>query len=193
MSNETPAMTAWGKARFDAARPVYGPRAVAGGLGNDPVMTCDPLGMPRNLFLEVSIYPMELLQTPKRVVQFFEWAHAWREIWTDGRALPKDPQPSWMGYSIGKWDGSTLVVETIGFNDKTWLDGSGHPHSDAMHLTERFLRRTIGRMDIEITIDDPVAYTKPLKYTQPQQLLPDTELLEYVCNENLKDLTHVAR
>src|SRR6185436_19356300 len=99
MSNETPTMTAWGKARFDAAKPVYGPRSVAGGLGNDPVMTCDPLGMPRNLFLEVSIYPMEIVQSPKRVFQFFEWAHAWREIWTDGRKLPQNPDPRWMGYS----------------------------------------------------------------------------------------------
>src|SRR5262245_62538924 len=80
MSNETPPMTPWGQAKFDAAKPVYGPRAVPGGLGNDPVMTCDPLGMPRNLFLEVSIYPMELVGTPKRVIQFFECAHAWREI-----------------------------------------------------------------------------------------------------------------
>jgi len=101
MSNETPPMTAWGKARFDAAKPVYGPRAVPGGLGNDPVMTCDPLGMPRNLFLEVSIYPMEIVQTPKRIFQFFEWAHVWREIWIDGRELPKDPDPRWMGYSVG--------------------------------------------------------------------------------------------
>jgi hypothetical protein len=88
MSNETPPMTAWGKARFDAAKPVYGPRAVAGGLGNDPVMSCDPLGMPRSLFLEVSIYPMEMVQTPKRVFQLFEWALLWREIWTVGRELP---------------------------------------------------------------------------------------------------------
>src|SRR5438067_2244795 len=122
MSNETPPMTAWGKAKFDAAKPVYGPRAVAGGLGNDPVMTCDPLGMPRNLFLEVSIYPMEILETPKRMLEFFEWAHAWREIWMDGRPLPKDPEPRWMGYSIGKWDGDTFVVNSLGFDERTWLD-----------------------------------------------------------------------
>src|SRR5207237_2106152 len=88
MSNETPPLTAWGKAKFDAAKPVYGPRAVPG--GNDPMSTCDPIGMPRNLFLEVSIYPYELVQTKDRVLQFFEWAHSYRVIWTDGRELPKD-------------------------------------------------------------------------------------------------------
>ena len=110
MSNTTPPMTAWGKARFDAAKPVYGPRAVAG--GNDPMSTCDPLGMPRNLFLEVSIYPLELVQTKDRVYQFFEWAHSYRVIWTDGRELPKDPDPRWMGYSVGNWEGDTFVVKS---------------------------------------------------------------------------------
>jgi hypothetical protein len=95
MSNETPPMTAWGKAKFDAAKPVYGPRSVAGGLGNDPMMTCDPVGMPRYLFLEVSIYPMEFIQTSKRVLQHFEWGNVYRQIWMDGRELPKDPEPAW--------------------------------------------------------------------------------------------------
>ena len=170
------------------AATIYQERHATSGTGN-PLIRCLPAGVPR---LDAYTHPYKIVQTPALIVILYE-AATFRQIFTDGRALPKDPQPSWMGYSIGKWDGGTLVVETIGFNDKTWLDGSGHPHSDAMHLTERFRRRTIGRMDIEITIDDPVAYTKPLKYTQPQQLLPDTELLEYVCNENLKDLTHVAR
>src|SRR5262249_41917344 len=89
MSNETPPMTAWGKAKFDGAKPVYGPRGVAGGLGNDPMMTCDPVGMPRYLFLEVSIYPMEFIQTSKRVLQHFEWGNVYRQIWMDGRELPK--------------------------------------------------------------------------------------------------------
>ncbi len=117
----------------------------------------------------------------------YESLTMFRQIFLDGRALPQNPEPSWMGYSVGRWDGNAFVVETAGFNDKTWLDGSGHPHSEKMRLTERFVRRNFGHMNIEITVDDPVMYTKPLHYTQPQQLLPDTDLLEYVC-DNLKEL-----
>src|SRR6516162_2228601 len=125
MSNETPPMTAWGKTKFDAAKPVYGPRAVAGGLGNDPMMTCDPVGMPRYLFLEVSIYPMEFIQTSKRVLQHFEWGNVYRQIWMDGRELPKDPEPAWMGYSVGRWEGDTFAVNSLGFDERTWLDHFG--------------------------------------------------------------------
>jgi len=161
MSNETPPMTAWGKARFDAAKPVYGPRAVAGGLGNDPVMTCDPLGMPRSLFLEVSIYPMEMIHTPKRVFQVFEWAHLWREIWTDGRELPKDPEPRWMGYSVGKWDGDTFVVNSLGFDERTWLDHFGNPISADARFEERYRRVDRDTLELTMTLTDPKAYTKP--------------------------------
>jgi len=93
-----------------------------------------------------------------------------------------------MGYSVGRWDGDVLVVETVGFNDQTWLDGLGHRHTEAMRLTERFRRVSLGRLDIDIVIDDPQAYTGPIRYTQPQVLLPDTELLEYICNENAKEM-----
>jgi hypothetical protein len=103
----------------------------------------------------------------------------------DGRL---DPQPGWMGYSVGRWDGDVLVVETSGFNDQTWLDGSGHPHSEEMRLTERFTRQEYGHMDIGMVIDDPKAYTRPLTDVQPQVLLPDTDLLEYVCAENAKPI-----
>jgi hypothetical protein len=126
------------------------------------------------------------VQTPGLVVILYESMTLFRQIFMDGRELPKEPQPTWLGYSIGRWDGDTLVVHSAGFNDKTWLDGSGHPHSEAMHLVERFRRRDIGHMDIEITIDDPKAYTKPLTYTQSQRLLPDTDLIEYICNENFQ-------
>lgn len=124
------------------------------------------------------------MQTPGLLVILYESLTMFRQIFMDGRDLPKNPQPSWVGYSIGRWDGDTLAVHTTGFNDKTWLDGSGHPHSDAMHLIERFKRRDFGHMDIQIMIDDPKSYTKPLTYTQGQELLPDTELIEYICNEN---------
>ena len=93
-----------------------------------------------------------------------------------------------MGYSVGRWDGETFVIETVGFNDKTWLDGSGHPHSEDMRLTERITRRDFGHLDVAIVIDDPKTYTKALSYVQPQVLLPDTDLIEYVCAENAKEI-----
>jgi hypothetical protein len=108
----------------------------------------------------------------------------------DGRQLPRDPPTSWMGYSVGRWESDTLVVDTVGLTERSWLDRYGHPHSDALHVAERFLRRNFGQMDIQITIDDPKAYTKPIRYTQAQILLPDTDLLEYFCSDNEKDVSH---
>src|ERR1700680_4400582 len=96
-----------------------------------------------------------------------------RQIYTDGRKLPVDPQPTWLGYSVGKWDGDTLVVDAIGFNDKSWLDASGHSHSEAMHLTERFRRLDFGHLEIQITIDDPKNYSKPFTIKSNQRLLAD--------------------
>jgi hypothetical protein len=183
MSNETPPMTPWGKAKFDAAKPVYGPRAVPGGLGNDPMSTCDPLGMPRNLFLEVSIYPMELVQTPDRVFQFFEWAHSYRVIWTDGRELPKDPDPQWMGYSVGKWEGDIFVVKSLGFDERTWLDHFGNPVSEDMTLEERYHRLDRDTLEVNMTIVAPKAYTKP--WVSEKKILklapPKTDLQELFC------------
>ena len=105
---------------------------------------------------------------------------------TDGRKLPDDPQPAWYGYSTGKWEGDTLVVETAGFNDKSWLDAMGHPHSEEMRVTERFRRRDFGHMDVETTIDDPNVYARlfTIKVTQPP--LPDSDILEYFCAEGEK-------
>jgi hypothetical protein len=182
MSKETPLMTPWGQARFNAAKPVYGPRAFPGGLGNDPMGTCDPLGMPRNLFLEVSIYPMELVETPNRVYQFFEWAHSYRVIWTDGRELPKDPDPHWMGYSVGKWDGDTFVVNSLGFDERTWLDHFANPVSDDMKLEERYRRVDRDTLELTMTIDAPKAYTKPwLSEKKVFRLAPKGEIEELFC------------
>ena len=113
-----------------------------------------------------------------------------RQIFLDNRKPVQDAQPRWMGYSTGKWEGDTLVVDTVGFNDKSWLDRRGHPHSEALHLTERFRRRNVGNLEIEVTIDDPKAYVKPLKYTLKATLVPDEDLLEYFCTENEKDVQH---
>jgi hypothetical protein len=114
-----------------------------------------------------------------------------RQIFTDGRKLPADPQPSWLGYSVGKWDGDWFVVDSVGFNDKSGLDAMGHPHSESMRLTERFRRRDYGHMDLEITLDDPKTYTKPVTIKVAHQLHPDTEILESFCSEGEKDLTHM--
>ena len=148
---------------------------------DNPLVRCLPAGVPR---LNAYTHPYKIVQTPGLIVVLYESLTMFRQIFLDGRSLPKDPEPTWMGYSVGTWEGDTLVVHSSGFNDKSWLDGSGHPHSDAMRLTERFRRLDVGHMDIEITIDDPKSYTRPLTYTQPQELLPDSELIEYICNEN---------
>ena len=101
-------------------------------------------------------------------------------------------EPLWLGYSVGKWEGDTLEVDTVGFNDKSWLDGFGHPHSEALHVVERFYRRDFGHMDMQVTIDDPKVYTKPFSIKFTQLLLPDTDVTEYFCNENEKDQPHIG-
>jgi hypothetical protein len=135
--------------------------------------------------------PTKFIQTPAVTVILFEAYNHYRQIFTDGRPLPKDPQPAWLGYSVGKWEGNVLVVETIGLNDQTWLDDGGYPHSEELKVTERFNRRDFGHMDIQITIDDPQAYTKPWTVTIPKDLLADTELIEWMC-ENEKDFVHLV-
>ena len=113
-----------------------------------------------------------------------------RQIFTDGRPLPKDPNPTWQGYSVGRWDGDTFVVESTGFNGKGWLDTNGHPVTDALHVTEKYRRQDFGHMDVEITIDDPKAYTKSWTIHENPELQPDTELIEYICEENNRDIGH---
>ena len=161
MSNEAPAFTAWGKAKFDSYKPSYGPRAIPPALGNDPMGNCDPLGIPRLLMLENNPGDFEFLPANDRVVQFFDRFHVYRIIWTDGRALPKDPEPRWLGYSVGKWDGDTFVVDSVGFDERSWLDHFGNPHSDQMRLEERYHRLDRDNMELVITLTDPKAYTTP--------------------------------
>jgi len=134
--------------------------------------------------------PLKIIREPDLVVILYEVFGLVRQIFLDGRTLASDPNPTWLGYSVGHWDGDTFVVETAGFNGKAWLDVAGHPETDALHLTERFRRRDFGHLDLQITIDDPKAYTKPWSVEMPRQLLADTELMEEVCNENEKDLQH---
>jgi len=160
------------------------------GRGKDaPFSRCLPAGIP---ILDLAPIPFKIIQTQAVIVMLYEADGAFRQIHMDGRKLPSDnPLPGWMGYSIGKWEGDTLVVETGGFNDRSWLDAAGHPHTDALHVTERFHRRDLGHMDLEITIDDPNSYTKPFTTKVTELLMPDTELIENICLENEKDVKHL--
>ncbi len=132
----------------------------------------------------------KFIQTPALLV-ILNGDLTYRQIFMDGRKLEKDPNPSWMGYSVGHWEGDTLVVESAGYNDRTWLDGDGHPHTEALRTTERYRRSDFGHMELQITLDDPGAFVKPWTVTMNLELAPDTEILEYVCNENEKDRSHV--
>jgi hypothetical protein len=132
----------------------------------------------------------KIIQTPVVIVFLFEDL-ANRQIFLDGRQMPKDPNPTWMGYSIGHWEGDTLVVETSGFNDRTWLDFAGHPHSEMLRMTERFRRTSFGRMELQVTLEDPTVYAKPLTVAASGNFVPDTDLIEFVC-ENEKDRAHLV-
>jgi hypothetical protein len=155
-----------------------------------PSTHCLPLSIP--LVTNVSEFS-KVVQTPGLIVIMLELNGGMtRQIYTDGRKLPVDPSPSWLGYSVGKWEGDTLVVDTVGFNDKGWLDVLGHPQSESMHLTERYHRRDFGHMDIEVTFDDPKLYTRPFSIKLTHLLQPDTDILEYVCLENEKDKPHMG-
>jgi hypothetical protein len=155
---------------------------------NDPMSRCLPPGIVR---LEVFPLFRKMVQVPGLLVILNEQNASYRQIFIDGRPLPVDPNPSWNGYSSGKWDGDTLVVQTTGFRDGLWLDTGGSPLTDAARVTERFRRVNYGTLEIELTIDDPKAYTKPWTIKVTQILAPDTELLDYICLENEKDVPHL--
>lgn len=157
---------------------------------DDPLAQCLPHGVPR--VNTNGLFPFKIIQTPAVIVILYEQLGLFRQVFLDGRKLDKDPNPAWLGYSTGKWDGDTLVVDTSGFNDKTWLDTTkGRPASEMLHVQERFRRTSFGNMEVRATIDDPKAFVKPWT-TAPQKmhLLLDTEILEFSCNENEKDLQH---
>jgi len=135
--------------------------------------------------------PRRIIQTPGVIAMLFEAYNHYRQIFLDGRPLPKPTQPSYMGYSVGKWEGDTLVVDTTGLNDQGWLDMNGHPQTETTHVTERFHRRDFGHMDLQLTIDDPKAYTKPWGASLSLNYLPDEELIESIC-ENEKDFQHMV-
>jgi hypothetical protein len=167
--------TPWAEERYQATKPGFGPRRAPG--GNDPILRCDPIGMPR-----IIGGAFEIIQIPGRILLYFESESVHREIWMDGRELPKDPDPTWYGYSVGKWDGDTLIVDTIGFNDKSWIDSWGNPHSEDMHVVERYRRVDRNTLELRMTVTDPKAYTAPLM-SNPKTftLHPKYELVESLC------------
>ena len=153
---------------------------------DNPDAHCLPMG-----FLQFHTHPQprKIVQTPGMILIIYEANSGLRQIFTDGRTLPnKDAQPWWYGYSIGKWEGDTLVVETTGFTDDIWLDVQGSPLTGEGKVTERFRRPTVGTLEIDITVDDPKAYTKPWTVRINQRLLPDSELIEFICED--RDATH---
>jgi hypothetical protein len=157
---------------------------------DDPLALCLPHGVPR--VNTNGLFPFKIIQTPTLIVILYEQLGLFRQIFMDGRKLGSDPNPAWLGYSTGKWEGDTLVVDTTGFNNKTWLDtAKGRPATEALHVQERFRRINFGNMEVRATIDDPKAYSKPWTTTaQKMHLLLDTEILEFSCNENEKDIQH---
>jgi hypothetical protein len=161
----------WGAALFKQ-------RQASRGKG-DPAERCLPRGVPAAML--VREYPWKIVQTPAAILILFDESLHYRQILTDGRGFPEEATPTWLGYSIGRWEGDVLVAETTGVTEETWLDEIGHPHSDAMHVIERFRRPTVGTMDIDITIDDRQAYMKPWTARVRVELLPDTDLSEHLC------------
>jgi hypothetical protein len=191
--NDVPPFTPIGQKMFDANKPSYGRalgsadanahpeehigrrRAVPPANGTDPYQYCNPEGIPRAL-----IYPdpIEFITTPDKVLQQFQWGYQVRSIWTDGRQLPKDAdQPRWWGYSVGKWEGNTFVVDSVGFDERTWVDHFGYPHSENMHLQERYRRTSYDVIELSMTIDDPKIYTRPwISQTKKFRLIPKSEI-----------------
>ena len=166
--------------------PIFLARAKSLGKDN-PTSHCLPAGIPMGDLLPA---PRRFIQLPNLLVILYEGVNPQRMIYLDGRKHVIE-QPAWLGYSVGRWEGDTLVVDTRGFNDRTWLDAFGHPRTEAMHIVERFTRRDFGHIDVEMTLEDPGAYTKPFSIRFSQTLTPDTDVIEYVCAENEKDRQHL--
>ena len=178
---EEPPMTAWGEAQYKAAKSSFGTTAYPLAETNDPLYhDCTPPGFPR-IFLHP--FPMQIVQTPGEVIMLFEYDSMRHQIFTDGRPHDTTLGPLWMGDSIGHWEGDTLVTDTVNFNDKTWIDRIGHPHSESLHVVERIRRIDHDHLVDDITIEDPKAYTKPWTAHQPFVLKPKWTLQEEFCED----------
>jgi hypothetical protein len=159
-------------------------------MKDDPEGFCLPPGIPRMMYTP---YPTEIFQLPDRILFIYEGgAHVWRIIWMDGRKHPADPNPTYLGDSIGHWEGDTLVVDSVGFNERTWLDAAGHPHGEKLHVIEKFTRPNMNTLRLEATIEDPDFYTAPWTVVTTATWRPGQELLEYICQENNRDLGHIG-
>ncbi len=183
---DIPPMTSWGMQKYLAAKPSYGPRSfpdstdyVNPTTGKDA--GCLPPGVPR---IYIQPFAFEIVQTPGRVLEYFEFDHHVRQIFTDGRQHPKDPDLTWMGDSIGRYEGDALVVDTVGLNEKTWIDRGGLPHSDQLHVIERIRRPNHEALEVTITIDDPKAYTKTWSGYRNYKLEPTWNIKEFICADN---------
>ena len=165
----------------------HGKKVLASRLSkDDPEANCLPTGVPRQ-----SPYPWRMVQAPGHIFILFEGnIHSFRQIFMDGKH-PADPDPTWYGHSIGHWEGETLVVDTVGYNDKFWFDFAGHPHSEQLHTIERYTRADLGTLNIQTVIDDPGDYTKPFTLNFTASLRPNEELMEYICQENQQDAQHL--
>ena len=154
---------------------------------DDPEANCLPTGVPRQ-----APYPWKIVQIPGYLYFLFEGnIHSYRQIFVNGKH-PEDPDPTWYGHSTAKWDGDTLVVDSVGFNDLFWFDFAGHPHTSKLHVIERFRRPDLGHLEYEVTVDDPGAYTRPFVMYGKSSLIEDTDLMEYICNENNQDVPHIT-
>ena len=190
-TKDPPELTPWGQAKYAQAKPSNGGEYTLQ-TTNDPVLTkCDPPGVPRVYFHP---YPFEFVQTPKYILMLYEYDHIVRRIYIDGRTLPTDPDILWMGTSVGHWEGdTTLVVDTVGLNDKTWLDRLGHPHSDQLHVTERFRRVDHDHLEIDFTMVDPKALAKPWTTTWYYELKPTWEIGEISCSGDYLDFSNFEK
>ena len=181
-SKGDPPMTPWGREQFNAAKPSQGSRGVKLSETTDKVYKCFPPGMP---YIYLQLFPVQILETPKEVIELFEYDHTVRHIFTDGRDHPADVTPSYNGHSIGHWEGNTLVVDTVGLNGRIWLDRVGHPDSDQMHIIERIHRADDKTLQVDFQFDDPKSYVKPWTAHMGFRLHPDWDILEHVCEDNL--------
>jgi hypothetical protein len=204
MGNPVPPMTPAAKEVFEKNLPYSGPRGVPGAFSTDPLGMCDPLGYPRNMYVNGRAF--EFVQTPRKIMQAFDWTHNYREIWTNNITLPEDPDPRWYGWAVGKWEGDTLVITSKGYNPKTWVDSAGHPHTENMTMEERWTRTAFDTLELTMKLNDPEYYTAPWVSAKPQvfklQLPIDRSIIgEEFCvpseeesfNQNIRNLAGAGK
>ena len=204
MGNPVPPLTPAGKAVFDKNIPYNGPRAKPGAFSTDPLGDCDPLGYPRNMYVNGRAF--EFIQTSRKILQTFDWTHTYREVWTNNITLPEDADPRWYGWAVGHWDGDTLVINSKSYNPKNWMDNFGHPVSENMTMVERWTRTAFDTLQVTMTINDPDYYKAPWVSAKPQvfklQLPVDRSVIgEEFCvpseeesfNENVRNLAGTGK